>query len=704
MFFALLFHWLWPLLYILHLFSLYELPENLLSTVELLLGTLLSGCVLPVAVLVPVLLEVSLSRQEHAMLLFNILVLPSLWLPLGLSLLQTPLVLEARGDSNEDAFRASFDRADGLRAEMRRSFLGYLLFMGVPLGALLPIYVRAAGDAEADAVIMFFLLLVGSAAALALVGPRLGLLASNALYPPESRDHGGRTALRALTEMLLSGVVLPVFVMLPVLLEVELPREPHAVLTAFIIGLPCLALFRMLYVAFEDSKDALLWSFGIAAAVLVLPLGVLLPSWIATASHISAAGQVVFLVFMLGPLVVALALLNYYTASSMPNLPFSLLSHVRHPVPRWLEVLWGALLLLVPVIVLLPIRFEAVLTEEAEWALVAFLLIVIALLVVLFAVSCCVRNPSDMMAPSKHRAAALAASGRPPSGSISGPMEFRGPADPNFDANDLGSRHNTADSVALGASSKEARAAALAAKADPTNAYAANGAAPTSPRPAHRAVAPSRSNTASVRGTSMPGHRVPTGLTAGSWLSRRSSFSSPPPSPPPPPPPALEDDDEPRGFADSPAVGAAFPAPTDSTSDEYETAALPPRDGDGPWEVVACYQLDTSRAALATRDGTLLRVAVFFFFLTSFLPTAFRRTWWAALSLFIKKKIFTLRISLSLFPPSPSLSPLFPRFPPSPPRFPPYPPPSPSLPLQTTNSWPLATRTRPERARTTRAT
>ena len=30
---------------------------------------------------------------------------------------QTPLVLEARGDSNEDAFRASFDRADGLREQ-----------------------------------------------------------------------------------------------------------------------------------------------------------------------------------------------------------------------------------------------------------------------------------------------------------------------------------------------------------------------------------------------------------------------------------------------------------------------------------------------------------------------------------------------------------------------------------------------------------
>jgi len=91
------------------------------------------GVFLPIAVVLPVYLEVTLATAPHNALLGCFLVLLGVWVPLLLAIFQTPFVLEYRRDNAT----AGYNETRNIENEMRTAYIGFFLGLSVPLALLL---------------------------------------------------------------------------------------------------------------------------------------------------------------------------------------------------------------------------------------------------------------------------------------------------------------------------------------------------------------------------------------------------------------------------------------------------------------------------------------------------------------------------------------------------------------------------------------
>ncbi|EDQ90115.1 uncharacterized protein MONBRDRAFT_36692 [Monosiga brevicollis MX1] len=498
-FFALLPHWLWPLIYLAERLGLTDFGD-LISLVEILVGAVASGLVLPIIILTPLLQTLDLTPSEYGMLLFNIIILPSVWLPLVVAIFQTPIVVDAKRAEDLQPQRQSFSDHAELRGEFSVSYGSYFLLASVPFGIFLPLFIHGTTNAAGEAAVLFFLLLLGSASALLLVAPRLGWVLHQTM-----RWFKDVASYRALAEGVLCLVVLPVCLMVPVLAEVHLNRPSYDVLQAWLLGLPAVTLLRMTFTLHREAQYLPSYMAGVFL-VVDLPCFILLPAWIA-AHPVSMAGEVTFLVFMLVPLVAALALVVYLTFTSYQNLPFHLLTKYLEP-EWWVEQVLATLIFSAPMLVAVPVYFRADLDPTTDYVLVGFLVVIEILLAVAFLASYALRQ-NDMpdaisLAPTIARSRAGTAVSRSDAGLM------RGPAHAQFSAQDLESRRGT-------------MANARRDSVDPTHVDADG-----LPAPADSAPAPAPSNASAYRPSvvsaassqgGLLGHRVPGSYHATNWGS-----------------------------------------------------------------------------------------------------------------------------------------------------------------------------------------
>eukprot|EP00730_Choanoeca_flexa_P013744 TRINITY_DN5657_c0_g1_i1.p1 TRINITY_DN5657_c0_g1~~TRINITY_DN5657_c0_g1_i1.p1 ORF type:complete len:920 (+),score=170.63 TRINITY_DN5657_c0_g1_i1:145-2904(+) len=622
-FFALLPHWIWPLLYLGERLKLFSIDEAI-TVPEVFCGAAFSGFVLPVLILVPLLEALSLTAQEHAILLFNIIILPGIWLPLVMAIMQTPIVLDVRLQTtkrNSD----TFSDTSYLKHEFRSTFLSWFGLITIPIGMFLPIFIHSDTSKAGEGVIIFFLLAIGVTCALLLVVPRLAWTLQH-FYHIFTRPE----TYHVLVDVVFGMFVLPVMVMLPVLQEVPKNRQPHDVLQAFTIGTPCLALLKAVYDRYRTYEDPNLVYIMLVAVfvVVILPLGVLLPVWVAVPESISAAGQITLLVFMLTPLVAVLCYWHYWQRTN-PNLPYHLLTRYLEP-KWWVEHVYATVIFALPACIALPVYFHSNLATDADWVLVGYWVVIELLIAALFIVSAATRQPGnpDPWKPLPAVARPRTDTGRSRADTTlsQGNGMFRGPGHERFNASDLGSRRGTR----VGHDpTVDMDGLPVSAMADRSQADAS-----LHPRP---------SITSQVSMT-MPGQRVPTGLSVQAWAatppgvpndysdlqgsldsqpapaysrddddnkSAITAISIPPPPAGAPPPADIVSLDEYPGFGDEEPqmeTHAAVPRPTSTyeavpqaiQEEEYELVELPERqdNDDSPWEACKYWKYDAAADAL----------------------------------------------------------------------------------------------------------
>lgn len=397
-FFALLPHWLLALVWTgSSLTPLYDIDSSIVSTQEIVFAAPLFGVLVPAIILVPILSETHLSTQEYNVLLGSSILLPCTWLPLLAVIFQTPRVLRIE-DSNSvgvvKASRASFDDLTLIMAEMRRAYLGYILATAVPLGIFLPIYIHheSTMSGEGEAVLMFFFLLPGCISLLFNVSYRLGLVFF-------SFNPGISVASSiSIAKLTLCAIVVPVIVMLPIIRSVSIAQAAHDVLVAFALSMPALTVLDILRIKFYDKDRKMFIQLTVMTMVVfIIPFIVLLPATVA-ATSMSPKGHIAMIVLILSPLCCLLGYLVYLTALHMHNLPFQPLTLIMTP-PSWVEITFGVIIVCLPMVILLPIFFDAGLASSPRMVLMGFMIAIIVILAVIFAVSCCVRAPGEILRP-----------------------------------------------------------------------------------------------------------------------------------------------------------------------------------------------------------------------------------------------------------------------------------------------------------------
>eukprot|EP00045_Choanoeca_perplexa_P013113 m.146503 g.146503 ORF g.146503 m.146503 type:complete len:932 (+) comp16243_c0_seq1:166-2961(+) len=646
-FFALLPLWVWPLVYLGERLKLYSIDEAI-TVPEIFFGAAVAGFVLPVLVLVPLLETLSLTGQEHAILLFNIIILPGIWLPLVMAIVQTPIVLDSRLEQKKATSNSADTLSDTsyLKNEFRSTFLAWFVLTTIPFGMFLPIFIHSDSDGEGEAVIMFFLLLAGTASALFAVAPRLAWTLQHyyRLYDRPESYH-------VLMDVVLGMFFLPVMLMLPVLEEAKMAQQPHDMLQAFTIGVPSVALLKAVYERYAPYPNESLATImvGVVFLVVVLPMGILLPIWVSDPEAINAEGQIAFLVFMLSPIVTVLGYWVYLLFTENANLPFHLVTRYWQPI-WWLEITYATAVFALPACIALPVYFHSNLASDADWVLVGYWVTIQVLLGVLFLASYAIRQPG-VDDPWKHTPVL-----RPRSETVAshGNGMYRGPGHAEFDAGDLQSRRGTrvGPYTPKGGDGVDTDGLPLAANT-------LNG------ESLHH-----RPSVASTNSLAMPGQRVPTGLSVQRWgtnptnangdftaldgsmeskplpgqtsavhtydLAQSSSnrdrddednrsaitaIEIPPPPAGAPPRSDIDSIGEYHGFGPDEPVSVP---PThvehphheehvhDGATDGYEQVELPERsDGDGsPWEACTLYTYDATRDMLVKDHSTTTAISI----------------------------------------------------------------------------------------------
>jgi hypothetical protein len=230
--------------------------------------------------------------------------------------------------------------------------------------------------------------------------------------------------------------------------------------------------------------------------VVVLPMGVVLPAWIADPEAIGADGQITLLVFMLTPLVGVLSYWVFLLFTENANLPFHLVTRYFQP-QWWLEIIYATVVFALPACIALPVYFHSNLASDTDWVLVGYWVTIELLVAVLFLASYATRQPG-VDNPWKHDPVL-----RPRADTVTsqGNGMYRGPGHASFDAGDLTSRRGTRVEPYKAAGSDVLDTDGLPLAANTM---------------AHDSLHP-RPSTASTNGLAMPGQRVPTGLSVQRW-------------------------------------------------------------------------------------------------------------------------------------------------------------------------------------------
>eukprot|EP00050_Salpingoeca_kvevrii_P015245 m.45023 g.45023 ORF g.45023 m.45023 type:complete len:833 (-) comp6223_c0_seq1:213-2711(-) len=381
-FFMLLPYLAWALVWLFGKFTgVFDVDEWFLVP-EMIAGGVVFGAVLPVLILVPVYFGVDMADKVKDVVLAYIIALPAVWLPIPFTIFWTPFVQEEqkrtsftadRRKSGIHRYRAAHEQLrELLYNELTITYFGMFFSFSLPLAFFLPLLLGVdPSDASATALV-FFLLLTSCLGFFLIFAPRFALLFS-------STDHD---IAEAIIKLLWGGFLLPVVILLPIYFETGIEGNAKRMLLAFIVGLPSVSALEAVRVMTWGQKELFVRAELLLLAVLVIPLGLLLPLWLATDP--GETGQVIFLVFMLTPLVIVLCFFLRATAGPMPDLPFKPLNWFLPVREVHTEFFYALFCILFFVILLLPVVLHGDLEKKAKLTLITYMAVLSALTVALF--------------------------------------------------------------------------------------------------------------------------------------------------------------------------------------------------------------------------------------------------------------------------------------------------------------------------------
>lgn len=325
--------------------------------------------VLLICVLIPVHQEADINHNPRDMLLVMIFLNLVLWIPLMLGTLS-----------------ADFPRGDFLMW-----YLGYFVSISLPFATFLPILFTGDHSNNGQSTLITFAvssLVIGFTF---LLGPRIADKVATSIYDPPSTPDEEDIYERKQTLLELGFglgliAVLVLLVLTPVHEEATLGKEPRRTIFALILILLVYAIVyapvRFFGCTGTRTEQAV---FGLGAFFLIaLPLLILLPITLED-SH-SDSGLAALIFFMLFPWLAFIGLLIYLALTDDPTLvfrPIDLLpcSDCNYSVAKYI---YAAAVLLFPVVLLLPIYFEADLHSLPRDMLLFFVIAIPTLCAVLF--------------------------------------------------------------------------------------------------------------------------------------------------------------------------------------------------------------------------------------------------------------------------------------------------------------------------------
>eukprot|EP00041_Stephanoeca_diplocostata_P005080 m.56015 g.56015 ORF g.56015 m.56015 type:complete len:634 (-) comp15560_c1_seq1:3683-5584(-) len=382
------------------LFDVFLVEDWFTPTEVYVVGTL-AGTILPAAVLTPKYFHLNVPDVVLECILAFIILLPSVWIPLLAGYAWAPVVVAQRIDQKDiqqkmltpasaesplprEPSGASPSTEDAERREMRWIVMGLVAFVSFPLGFFVPLYLGTDPNAGGSSTMVFLTLLAHLIAFQYIVAPRLGLFGHIWLKSSSSTD-----VPEAVFKLLYGGAMLPTVILLPLYLHTSMHIEAQKTLLFFLLGLPPVYVLEAVRTSHRANLAQLPVSLAMVYFGLVMPVGVLLPAWLA--AEPDSTGQAVFLSFMLAPVTVCLLFALVFTAFYEARLPFVpldalLREHADNTVATYS---YAVSLSVAPVVVLLPTYFEGDLADTPKLITISFMGILTGILIVMFVVSRC---------------------------------------------------------------------------------------------------------------------------------------------------------------------------------------------------------------------------------------------------------------------------------------------------------------------------
>lgn len=392
-FFMLLPHVMYPILWAVgSLFGVFDADEWFKYTEVLLVGVF-SGFILPVIILIPIYYNVAMTQAAADTLLGYMIALLGVWMPLLVGSFYSGAIQDAikLGGLDMHNMRASPDAEHRSktsdRIERRSDVLALFFFFSVPLAFFLPLYIGVDHSDEGEATMIFFMLLSNLVAFHWQLSPRLAVLAFSKLGL-DTGMHNRRSTMdeaEAIVKLVYSCSVLPMIILLPLYLHGDIRYDPKQTLAFYLLALPPVHVLEVIRTAHRHRRGGLPVKIGVAYFGLVMPLGIMLPTWLA--GEPDSTGKSLLLGFMMTPTTICLLVSVIFTAIYEARLPFLPLDAVIRNSSFGVDISYTFILLLLPVALLLPVYFSADLEDTPNLIILCFIGILFGTTALLFAAS-----------------------------------------------------------------------------------------------------------------------------------------------------------------------------------------------------------------------------------------------------------------------------------------------------------------------------
>jgi hypothetical protein len=234
-----------------------------------------------------------------------------------------------------------------------------------------PVFVSTGKDSSASNQEAMIIFAVGCnlAGMLWLLAPRIALR----IHVAGWRIGRTREIPEVLVKLLYGCCLLPMVVLLPVHLHANLQHRPKRALVVCMLGVPLLSVCEAVRTAHAREAEGMRGRMAVAAFGLVVPVGCLLPMWLAVGP--TEPGETALLLAMLVCVCGVLLAWAVLTFTVKPHLPFALLDYllVGGSTSLRTDRACAAVAVLLPTAVLLPVYFWAQLSAAGGLVVLTFL-------------------------------------------------------------------------------------------------------------------------------------------------------------------------------------------------------------------------------------------------------------------------------------------------------------------------------------------
>lgn len=378
-FLALAPHVAYPLVWIVGVLrEWFEAQEHIF---EFMFLGLISGFVIPVLVLTPVMVSVDMEPEVSTMMLAMTIALLSTWIPLVVSSLVSRTIV----DDYETAEGKDYPSLYPGKRELVMVMVGLIMFLSAPLGLFLTLLVDRDHSIKGEATLIVFAIVTSTLSFLYILAPRLGYRLAVWKKLGSTPDTS-----KSMAQLVWGCSVLPMILLLPIYLEVDFGKIQRNAFLTCLLGIPPFTVCEALRTYHQRKMSGFPMRLAVLFLVLVLPLGILLPTFLALANTFTATDQPIIVAFLFGSPGLFLLGVTVKTFSDDAQIPFIPLDYLMDTneggsTSALFDWVFAATCLLLPTIVILPWWATGDLYDDTNLVLVSYIGIFTLFIAITFA-------------------------------------------------------------------------------------------------------------------------------------------------------------------------------------------------------------------------------------------------------------------------------------------------------------------------------